>query len=203
MTTANNQKNHFPFILSYVLHALLIFLVIHILDGIRTIEGHVHKHEMKRLQEGSKDCVTYPLKEPKAVTSTISLHEADKIHAVLKDFFEPSQQETFLKLLQGQEVAEKHIFLGQANQLADAFKQAYEAHLLPGYDKKDMISWIKKNFSYKVNSKDPKEFSQKFLHDCISSNTKPCKNPLINIDRNGDQLEITPLSRTDKKFEKT
>lgn len=74
-------------------------------------------------------------------------------------------------------------FNGQGIQLADSFKQLYEANLIVGLSKIELQIWIKNNFNFldKVNVK---TFTEKYLSDIISSTTKICQSPILEIQKN-------------------
>lgn len=200
---APTQRNQFYMFFNCIVSAIIVFFIMQILDKVENIV--VRASDFERLPQANNNNVTYTLEEPKNVTllnSTIRFKQTDKIFAVLKDFFVPEQQDMFHKLLLGETVTEKLLFLGQSNQLAHAFRELHAAQIIPGSTKQDMIAWIEKHFFYRSNAIRQKEFKIKSLHDCISTNTKPCKNPIIKVESGAGQLEIILLSRTDKNFQK-
>lgn len=70
------------------------------------------------------------------------------------------------------------VFKGNGNQLADAFKQLYEANLIKGCKKSDLEKWIAKHFLYATGDK-PKEYTEGWLSVVISTDTKFCKSPIL------------------------
>ncbi|MCX2492993.1 hypothetical protein OQX63_05890 [Pedobacter sp. PF22-3] len=72
------------------------------------------------------------------------------------------------------------IFKGNSNKLADAFKQPYEANLIVGCNKAELEKWILKHFSYS-NGVKVNEYSEGWLSAIISSDTKVCKSPILEV----------------------
>lgn len=103
---------------------------------------------------------------------------------IIKNYFPVQDQEKLLELLTiSQDVAEPLLFNGAGNQLADAFKQLHVSHIIIGCSKIELERWVQKNFQY--NDKGVrKTYTEKYLQDIISSNTKPCQSPLFDVKRN-------------------
>ena len=74
----------------------------------------------------------------------------------------------------------KLLFRGKANQLANIFRQLYDAKFIIVGSKKELQGWVVVNFSY---LKDGKEEMLKYetVDKTISRNDQPCKNPVISI----------------------
>ncbi|RZL07323.1 MAG: hypothetical protein EOO89_23250 [Pedobacter sp.] len=72
------------------------------------------------------------------------------------------------------------IFNGNSNKLADAFKQLYEANLIVGCNKAELEKWILKHFLYSNGDK-VNEYSEGWLSAIISSDTKICKSPILEV----------------------
>jgi|GEM_PF-700780 len=78
------------------------------------------------------------------------------------------------------EPASQLIFNGNSNKLADAFKQLYEANLIVGCNKAELEKWILKHFLYSNGDK-VNEYSEGWLSAIISSDTKVCKSPILEV----------------------
>ncbi|WP_293742067.1 hypothetical protein [uncultured Pedobacter sp.] len=76
--------------------------------------------------------------------------------------------------------ASQLIFNGNSNKLADAFKQLYEANLIVGCNKAELEKWILKHFLYS-NGVKVNEYSEGWLSAIISSDTKVCKSPILEV----------------------
>jgi len=76
--------------------------------------------------------------------------------------------------------ASQMIFNGNSNKLADAFKQLYEANLIVGCNKAELEKWILKHFLYSNGDK-VNEYSEGWLSAIISSDTKVCKSPILEV----------------------
>ncbi|WP_131538891.1 hypothetical protein [Pedobacter nototheniae] len=76
--------------------------------------------------------------------------------------------------------ASQLIFNGNSNKLADAFKQLYEANLIVGCNKAELEKWILKHFLYS-NGEKVNEYSEGWLSAIISSDTKVCKSPILEV----------------------
>lgn len=72
------------------------------------------------------------------------------------------------------------IFNGRGNQLADAFKQLYEANLIVGCNKAELEKWVLKHFLYSIRDK-VREYTEGWLSAVISSDTKVCKSPILEV----------------------
>lgn len=119
----------------------------------------------------------------------------------LKDYFTPQDQEQLMSLLrENQSPASPLIFHGNGNQLADAFKQLYEANLIVGCLKADLEEWISKHFTY-VYRKQQRTLPPNYLAAIISSNVKPCQSPILDVRKqpNGTYA-IYPVLRTQKNY---
>ena len=70
------------------------------------------------------------------------------------------------------------VFMGNGKQLAEAFKQLFDANLIAACNKAELQNWIKTHFVYREKGIQ-KNLTEKYLQDIISSNTKACKSPLF------------------------
>ncbi|WP_018615243.1 hypothetical protein [Segetibacter koreensis] len=102
---------------------------------------------------------------------------------IIKNYFPEKDHEPLLQLLSTSKDVEVPLsFNGSGNQLADAFKQLYLSKIIVGCNKTELESWIQKNFQY--NDKGvQKQYTEKYLQDIVSSNTKPCQSPLLEVKR--------------------
>lgn len=93
--------------------------------------------------------------------------------------------------------ASQLIFNGNSNKFADAFKQLYEANLIVGCNKAELEKWILKNFLYsngdKVNA-----YSEGWLSAIISSDTKVCKSPILEVRMKDKVPFLVPTVRNKK-----
>ena len=92
------------------------------------------------------------------------------------------------------------IFNGNSNKLADAFKQLYEANLIVGCNKAELEKWILKHFLYSNGDK-VNEYSEGWLSAIISSDTKVCKSPILEV-RIKDKVPILVPTIRNKKNSK-
>lgn len=118
--------------------------------------------------------------------------------AVIKNYFSSSHQELLLKVLTtGEDAAEPLLFNGQGNQLADAFKQLYLSNLITSCNKSELERWIQTSFQYRDKGV-YKSFSERYLQDIISTNTKGCQSPLFNVKKSEGQFYLSVLHRNNK-----
>lgn len=100
---------------------------------------------------------------------------------LLKDYFLESQHAQLSELIdKGTPPETQLIFKGYGNKLADAFKQLYEANLIVGCNKAELEKWILKYFSYSIKDK-VSEYTEGWLSAVISSDTKSCKSPILEV----------------------
>ena len=92
------------------------------------------------------------------------------------------------------------IFKGNGNQLADAFKQLYEANLIVGCKKSDLERWIAQHFLY-ATGEVPKEYTEGWLSSVISTDTKYCKSPIMEVLIREKISTIIPTVRNKKNSE--
>lgn len=89
------------------------------------------------------------------------------------------------------------LFNGSGNQLADAFKQLYSSNLITSCNKSEPENWIQTNFQYRDRGIQ-KHYTEKYLKDIISSNTKECQSPLFNVKKSEGKFYLSVLHRNDK-----
>lgn len=93
--------------------------------------------------------------------------------------------------------ASQMIFNGNSNKLADAFKQLYEANLIVGCNKAELEKWILKHFLYSNGDK-VNEYSEGWLSAIISSDTKDCKSPILEVRMKDKVPFLVPTVRNKK-----
>jgi hypothetical protein len=123
---------------------------------------------------------------------------ADQFVDLIKDHFAVDDQ-VLLKTLfaNGTVTNAPLLFKGNGNQLADAFKQLFEANLIIGCNKIQLINWIIRYFKY-ADKGVVRAYSEKYLLDIISSNTKSCQSPILNVRKKDGEFLIVPLQRNNR-----
>lgn len=126
---------------------------------------------------------------------------ASKYIEIIKSYFFPQDQVHLQSLLQENQVPPYPLlFHGNGNQLVDAFKQLYEAYLIVGCQKIELEEWIGANFEY-VYRNEQKAFPANYLNAMISSNSKPCQSPILDVKKHTDgTYTIVPVVRTKKNY---
>ena len=161
---------------------------------------HCFKYFMKFLQERLKSITfeavqsnetkeTIDREKNTLVRPTINPNAANAVYEILKDFFDEEchiDVENVIKKLQNS--SKKLLFKGNCNQLANVFKQLKENNLITGWEKKDIEQWLINNFNY-LHRKKVKQILSKTINNIISTDTYPCKNPLILI-KNGQVFRV-------------
>ncbi|QJD95726.1 hypothetical protein HH214_07490 [Mucilaginibacter robiniae] len=132
-------------------------------------------------------------------TPAFTAGTTEALYTILKSYFSPADQERLYALITGNYQPETTlVFNGNGNQLADAFKQLYEANLVVGCSKGEMEEWMASNFEY-VYRGQQKKLPVSYLNSIISSNTKPCQSPILDVKKQADgMLIIIPVSRTQR-----
>ncbi|SDT43767.1 hypothetical protein SAMN05216490_3478 [Mucilaginibacter mallensis] len=124
---------------------------------------------------------------------------AGQLFDLLKSYFVPEDYPALEQLLLYDEAPVKPLlFRGSATQLADAFKQLKEANLIVGCRMIDLERWIAPKFLYLSPQSEPRELPEGYLHSLISEKTRPCKSPILKIERKEDKFFIVPASRNKK-----
>ena len=124
---------------------------------------------------------------------------ANELFILVKEYFNEPDRKRLMNLLYSTDFAgEPMVFNGAGNQLADAFKQLFDANLIVGCNKVGLEKWIQQNF--RCHDKGVvKRFTEKYLLDMISSNTKACQSPLFDVRKTtGGQFYLSPLSRNNR-----
>ena len=124
---------------------------------------------------------------------------AEELFTLVKHYFTPGDHPRLQELLATSKLTgEPLVFNGAGNQLADAFKQLCDANLIVGCNKSELENWIRQNFRYRDKGVQ-KSFTEKYLQDMISSNTKACQSPLFDVRRSEGKLYLFSLTRNNKK----
>ncbi|WP_242923084.1 hypothetical protein [Pontibacter liquoris] len=125
----------------------------------------------------------------------------ESLFEILKGYFTAEDQEQLLSLLQeNRSPSSPLLFHGNGNQLADAFKQLYEANLIIGCLKSDLEEWIASHFAY-VFRKQQRTLPPGYLAAIISSNAKPCQSPILDVRKQpGGTYAVYPVLRTQKNY---
>jgi len=149
-----------------------------------------------------KEAETIPnVEAPKRVTKSSPVFKEEivpEFFSIIKSYFSSGHQELLLKLLTtGEDAAEPLLFNGQGNQLADAFKQLYLSNLITSCNKSELESWIQTNFRYRDKGV-YKSYLERYLQDIISTNTKGCQSPLLDVKKSEGQFHLSVLHRNDK-----
>lgn len=123
----------------------------------------------------------------------------EELFNLIKHYFTPGDQPRLQALLTTSKLTgEPLVFNGAGNQLADAFKQLFDANLIVGCNKSELENWIRLNFWYRDKGVQ-KSFTEKYLQDMISSNTKACQSPLFDVRRSEGKLYLFALTSNNKK----
>ena len=124
---------------------------------------------------------------------------AEQLFGLFKAYFVPEEHPALEKLLLFDEApVNSLLFRGSATQLTDTFKQLYDANLIVGCRKTDLERWMAPKFLYLSPQSEPRELPEGYLHSLISEKTRPCKSPIMQIEKNADKFFILPASRNKK-----
>lgn len=169
---------------------------------IREAEEHLDKQEQ---QEPVSREINEIQEEPKATIDNedtrivpgprFSDGTVDQLFPVLKAYFDPADHPPLQKLLHENQPPENPLlFLGNGNQLADAFKQLYEANLIVGCSKAELEKWITLRFLYQYKNL-KKEYTEGYLNGIISSDIRPCRSPILEVKKQDGRYTIFPTIR--------
>jgi hypothetical protein len=121
---------------------------------------------------------------------------------LMKDYFAKETQEDLKSLLtQNKKLVEPLVFRGKGNQLADAFKQLFEANLIVSVNKAQLNNWVLNNFNY-IDKGSVRAYSEKYLEDIISSNLKSCQSPILDVRKKDGQFFLYPVQRNNRNIKK-
>ena len=122
----------------------------------------------------------------------------DDFLQILRTYFSEEHFSQLGALIKADEQsANQMIFNGNSNKLADAFKQLYEANLIIGCNKPELEKWILKHFLYSNGDK-VNEYSEGWLSAIISSDTKVCKSPILEVRMKDKVPFLVPTVRNKK-----
>jgi hypothetical protein len=117
---------------------------------------------------------------------------------LIREHFSAGEKEVLMDLLDSPgSSGEPLVFNGAGNQLADAFKQLFDSNLIVGCNKAELEAWILQHFRYRDGNM-VKSYTEKYLQDMISSNTKACQSPLFDVRKTGGEFGLYPLIRNNK-----
>lgn len=125
---------------------------------------------------------------------------AEKFYDLIKDYFKSEDQQLLKNLLTtGSNSSEPLIFKGQGNKLSDAFKQLFEANLIISCNKSELIEWILLHFKY-IDKGSVRSYTEKYLQDIISSNTKSCQSPILDVRQKDGHFHVLPVKRNNRNY---
>ncbi|MES2458766.1 MAG: hypothetical protein V4594_24640 [Bacteroidota bacterium] len=148
----------------------------------------------------TEESMSDPAKDFVFVTPFPKITESNAVDLIkiLLPYFPEQRGEDLKELILNDKSAKLPlIFNGAGNKLADAFKQLYEAGMVIGCNKNELEKWINLNFQY-FSQKEVKEFSEGYLAGIISSDTKPCKSPILEVKQKDGKYYIVECARTKK-----
>ncbi|MDF2434133.1 MAG: hypothetical protein JWP44_3764, partial [Mucilaginibacter sp.] len=121
---------------------------------------------------------------------------ASQLLDLLREYFVSADHPKLERLLLSDEAPDKPlVFRGFGNQLADAFKQLFDARLIVGCQMADMERWIAPKFNYLSNQAEARELTEGYLNGLMSTKTRPCKSPILKIEQKEDKFYILPTPR--------
>ena len=123
-----------------------------------------------------------PVAKPTGIDRPIIVQDyLDEVYEAIRDFFSTEDQISLrYMLVNNTDVESPVVFLDMGNRLADAFKQLYEANIIRGCQKKELESWISRNFAY-VYRGEIRPFLPKYLNEIISTTKDKCKRPFLDV----------------------
>lgn len=128
-----------------------------------------------------------------------SVAHQQQIFDALLDFFMPEDRDELREMIFEQIApTEKLMFIGNGNQLADAFKQLIEANLITGCSKRQLEKWITETFEYQYKNS-VRLFTPRYLNGIISSESRLCQSPILDVRKKDDILTVVPLLRNKKQ----
>lgn len=188
------------------------FLMELIYDAENSIKEHISFEEFQKALETKKQ-IEEPTESENNGKSEIVI-ENESIAKPIGRYptFKPGIALQFLDLLRGYFITEDHpnleklliadevpdspvVFRGFGNQLADAFKQLFDARLIVGCQMADLERWIALNFTYLSNQGEIRELTEGYLNGLMSTKTRPCKSPILKIEQKEDKFYILPTPR--------
>jgi hypothetical protein len=121
---------------------------------------------------------------------------ASQLLDLLREYFVTADHSKLERLLLSDEAPERPlVFRGFGNQLADAFKQLFDARLIVGCQMADLERWIAPKFNYLSNQAEARELTEGYLNGLMSTKTRPCKSPILKIEQKEEKFYILPTPR--------
>jgi hypothetical protein len=121
---------------------------------------------------------------------------ASQLLDLLREYFVSTDHPKLEKLLLSDEIPNSPlVFRGFGNQLADAFKQLFDARLIVGCQMADLERWIAPKFNYLSTQAEARELTEGYLNGLMSTKTRPCKSPILKIEQKEDKFYILPTPR--------
>ena len=118
---------------------------------------------------------------------------------LLRDYFVAEDHGKLRKLLLNDEAPSTPlVFRGYGNQLADAFKQLFDANLIVGCLMADLEKWIAPKFMFLADQSEPRELTEGYLNSLMSTKTRPCKSTILKIEQKENKFIILPTPRNKK-----
>lgn len=147
---------------------------------------------------------TFLFKVPEKVQEQVnsiplfSIALQNEILNVLLDFFMPEDRDALKEVITNRvNPSRKLLFNGNGNQLADAFKQLIESNLITGCSKRQLEKWITEIFQYKYKN-NVRPFTARYLNGIISSESRQCQSPILDVIKKDGNLSVVPLIRNKK-----
>ncbi|WP_121812093.1 hypothetical protein [Mucilaginibacter kameinonensis] len=191
------------------------FLMELIYDAENSIKEHLSFEDFQKSLHGKKEAIQADApaepeisKEPVTVfeneppTKSIDRYPtfkpgiASQLLDLLREYFVSADHFKLERLLLSDEAPERPlVFRGFGNQLADAFKQLFDARLIVGCQMVDLERWIAPKFNYLSNQAEARELTEGYLNGLMSTKTRPCKSPILKIEQKEDKFYILPTPR--------
>ena len=171
-----------------------------ILNPRETLEEWMAKQESPEQVEDATPELTPKIPyNPDAGRPKFNHQYIDDFLHLIRTYFSEEHFSQLTALIKADEPpASQMIFNGNSNKLADAFKQLYEANLIVGCNKAELEKWILKYFLYSNGDK-VNEYSEGWLSAIISSDTKVCKSPILEVRMKDKVPFLIPTVRNKKK----
>jgi hypothetical protein len=169
-------------------------------DTIKARENILDEFEkaVSKIIEPKQNTFEEPEKEETKSKPVFKEGVAEQFFDLMKDYFSEEHQPALQNLLTtGAERTQPLLFNGPGNRLADAFKQLYLSNLIISCNKAELENWIQTNFKYRDKGA-AKSYTEKYLQDIISSNTKVCQSPLLDVKKRDGQFFLSPVERNSK-----
>ncbi|MFP5080128.1 hypothetical protein [Pedobacter sp. JCM 36344] len=170
-------------------------------EAIKKLEQTVQRVTVSEEKEDIKWATKY--ESGKGAPSFKSPEIIEAFYDILKPYFLNEDREQLANLLQTNSTETGLLlFNGFGNQLADAFKQLLDSNLVVGCNQGELENWILNHFLYRDKGK-PKKFTEKYLNNIISSTTKQCQSPILDVKKKDDgQFGIFPSQRNKRNHKK-